>query len=62
MGSALEARVLAAYGIFGITWDFLWFVWNPAYGWARFRKGEIWWLDGAWLGRPNQHEQLLVNF
>ena len=24
---------------------------NPRYGWARFRKGEIWWHDTTWIGR-----------
>jgi hypothetical protein len=47
----LEARVLSTYLIWNVTWDFLWFLWNPAYGWARFRKGEIWWHNGPWLGR-----------
>jgi hypothetical protein len=47
----LEVRVLASYLVWNVTWDFLWFLWNPAYGWARFRKGEIWWHDGRWIGR-----------
>jgi hypothetical protein len=46
-----EAAVLAAYLVWVPTWDFLWFLLNPSYGWRRFRKGEIWWLDGQWLGR-----------
>ena len=48
---ALEARMLASYLVWNVTWDFLWFVLNPAYGWGRFRKGQIWWHDKAWLGR-----------
>ena len=47
----LEARMLATYLVWNVTWDFLWFVLNPAYGWARFRKGEIWWHNKAWVGR-----------
>ena len=47
----LEARVLASYLVWNVTWDFLWFLLNPAFGWARFRKGEIWWHNGPWLGR-----------
>jgi hypothetical protein len=47
----LEARMLATYLVWNVTWDFLWFVLNPAYGWGRFRKGQIWWHDKAWLGR-----------
>jgi hypothetical protein len=47
----LEARVLASYLVWNVTWDFLWFLLNPAFGWARFRRGEIWWHNGPWLGR-----------
>ena len=48
---ALEARLLAAYLVFNVIWDFLWFVLNPPFGWARFRKGAVWWHDRRWLGR-----------
>jgi hypothetical protein len=37
--------------VWNVTWDFLWFVLNPHFGWARFRKGQIWWHGGAWVGR-----------
>jgi hypothetical protein len=47
----LEARIVASYLIWNVTWDFLWFLWNPAFGWRRFRKGEIWWHGGVWIGR-----------
>ena len=47
----LEARLIASYLVWNVTWDFLWFVLNPHFGWARFRKGQIWWHGGAWLGR-----------
>ncbi len=47
----LEARMVATYLVWNMTWDVLWFLWNPAYGWARFRKGEIWWHSGVWVGR-----------
>jgi hypothetical protein len=47
----LEARIVSSYLVWNITWDFLWFLWNPAYGWVRFRKGEIWWHSGRWIGR-----------
>jgi hypothetical protein len=46
-----EARVVASYLVWVAIWDFLWFLWNPAFGWRRFRKGEIWWHGGRWLGR-----------
>jgi hypothetical protein len=46
-----EARVLAAYMVFNVIWDFLWFVLNPHFGWSRFRKGGVWWHGKVWLGR-----------
>jgi hypothetical protein len=42
---------LASYLVWVVTWDLLWFLLNPRYGWARFRKGEIWWHDRTWIGR-----------
>jgi hypothetical protein len=48
---SLEARLVAAYLIFNIVWDFLWFLLNPHFGWSRFRKGGVWWHDQLWLGR-----------
>ena len=47
----LEARLIATYLVWNVTWDFLWFALNPAFGWRRFRKGEIWWHSGTWIGR-----------
>jgi hypothetical protein len=47
----LEARMVASYLVWNVTWDFLWFVLNPHFGWARFRKGQIWWHGGIWVGR-----------
>lgn len=46
-----EVRVMAAYFFWVVVWDFLWFVLNPRYGWARFRKGQVWWHDKRWIGR-----------
>jgi hypothetical protein len=47
----LEARLLAGYLVFNVAWDFLWFLLNPYFGWARFRKGAVWWHDSVWVGR-----------
>jgi hypothetical protein len=46
----LEARVLARFGFWTIVWDALWFVLNPAFGWRRFRPGQVWWLGQRWIG------------
>jgi hypothetical protein len=48
---ALEARLMAAYMVFNVVWDFLWFLLNPHFGWKRFRKGGVWWHNKIWLGR-----------
>ncbi len=47
---AAEVMVLAAYLAFAIGWDYLWFILNPAYGLARFRRGRVWWYSGPWIG------------
>lgn len=46
-----EAATLAAYMIWTVTWDLLWFVLNPRFGWGRFRKGAVWWHGRTWIGR-----------
>lgn len=43
-----EVRALAAFVIFWIAEDFLWFVFNPAFGVRRFRREFIWWHAPAW--------------
>ncbi len=43
--------VLATYLAFAIGWDYLWFILNPAFGLGRFRRGEVWWYSGPWIGR-----------
>lgn len=45
-----ELELLAYYFILCTSWDFMWFVLNPAYGLKRFRKGEIQWHK-EWIGR-----------
>ncbi len=46
-----EAATLSAYLVWVVTWDLLWFLLNPRFGWRRFRKGEIWWHGRTWIGR-----------
>ena len=58
---ALEARIVSAYFVWNVTWDFLWFVLNPAFGWRSFRKGKIWWHNRQWIGRmPIDYANALV--
>jgi hypothetical protein len=46
-----EATTLATYLVWAVTWDLLWFLLNPPFGWRRFRKGEIWWHGRTWIAR-----------
>jgi hypothetical protein len=48
---AAEAATLSAYMVWVVTWDLLWFILNPRFGWTRFRKGEVWWHGRTWIGR-----------
>jgi hypothetical protein len=47
---AREAGTIAVFLAWVIAWDYLWFVLNPAFGVARFRRGAVWWYPGPWLG------------
>ncbi len=47
---ANEFLILGYYLLFGVTWDFLWFVLNPYYGIAKFKKDEIpWFSQNKWI-------------
>jgi hypothetical protein len=48
---ASEASTIAVFLAWIIAWDYLWFVLNPYWGLARFRRGEVWWYPGRWIGR-----------
>ena len=47
---AAEARVLAFLILFWILEDFLWFVFNPAYGLRGFTRRRAGWHAHAWWG------------
>ena len=44
-----ELEVLSAYFLVAVCWDFLWFVFNPAYGLKRFKPEFIGW-HRDWVG------------
>lgn len=44
-----ELLIAASFMLYVPTWDFLWFVLNPAYGWKRFLKKKIHWFTN-WHG------------
>lgn len=46
---ARELAVIAAWVSWLAAWDVLWFVLNPAYGWRRFRRDNVWW-HRTWIG------------
>ncbi len=46
----LECGLLTALIFLAVFWDFVWFMLNPAFTLARFRRGEIWW-HRHWVGR-----------
>ncbi len=48
----LEARVLGSLSLFWIAEDFLWFVMNPAYGFARLTPAQVPWHPHWLLGVP----------
>jgi len=43
-----ELRVVSFNFLFWVLEDFLWFIFNPAYGWAKFRPAHIWWHEPTW--------------
>jgi len=48
----LEARVAASVMLFWIVEDFLWFVFNPAFGWRRFKQEHVNWHKRWSCGAP----------
>ena len=46
-----EAVVLARFLFWIMVWDLIWFLFNPAFGWGRFRPGQVWWLGRRWFAR-----------
>jgi hypothetical protein len=50
-----EARVVACIQAFWIIEDFLWFVLNPAYGWANFNPAHVPWHKHWLAGAPTDY-------
>ena len=47
-----EARVLHAFAVLAVIWDFLWFVINPSFGLERYGAETVWWFRHWFLGVP----------
>ena len=60
----LEARVTACIMLFWMIEDFLWFIFNPAYGWANFSPAHIPWHKHWFWFAPTDYwvSSLLVSF
>ncbi len=43
-----ELRVISFNFLFWVLEDFLWFVFNPAFGVSKFRRIHIWWHAPTW--------------
>ena len=48
---AAELRTVATFFALAVIWDYLWFVLNPAYTVARFKRGNVWWFEVPWIWR-----------
>ncbi len=51
----LEARAIACTSVFWIVEDALWFVLNPAYGWAKLDPEHVPWHVHWFLGLPTDY-------
>ena len=56
----LESLLLGFYEGVVLIEDFLWFVFNPAFGIKNFRKGKIWWHKSWWGPVPSFYWILLA--
>ena len=50
-----ELLILGLLYEFFLIEDFTWFVFNPAYGIRKFKKGEIWWHTSWWGPVPSMY-------
>ncbi|MEK8024207.1 MAG: hypothetical protein AAB229_10420 [Candidatus Hydrogenedentota bacterium] len=50
-----ELRLLGGYSVFWVVEDFLWFVFNPRFGWRRFHPASVPWHKRWWFGLPSDY-------
>ncbi len=60
-GLIQEVRVLSAFALLAVVWDFLWFVLNPHFRLARYGPATVWWFMRRWLGVPVDYFVGLIN-
>jgi hypothetical protein len=46
-----ELRTIGTFFALAVFWDYMWFVFNPAYTVARFKRGNVWWFEVPWIWR-----------
>ncbi len=51
----LEARIIGCLCLFWICEDLLWFILNPAFGWARFVPAHVPWHKSWFAGLPTDY-------
>ncbi len=56
----IEARCISALMFFWISEDFLWFVFNPAFGLARFSSSNVPWHKHWLLGVPSDYVTYMI--
>ncbi|CAN5480839.1 hypothetical protein BH10BAC5_BH10BAC5_26190 [soil metagenome] len=57
-----ELRTVSQWLIMIVTWDFLWFVFNPFYTWRGYRKDKLPWYSGAWFMRVSTDYYIALLF
>jgi hypothetical protein len=56
----LQARALGGLMVFWILEDLLWFLLNPAFGWAKLVPAHVWWHKHWLLGLPTDYTTFSV--
>lgn len=56
----LEARILGSLIVFWIIEDFIWFIWNPAFGLGKFSPACIPWHKHWLLGMPTDYPVFMI--
>jgi len=55
-----ELETISIYFLMAVAWDFLWFLWNPAYGLKRFKPKFIPWHKKWWGKVPTDYPNGLI--
>ncbi len=50
--ASAELNLIGAYLLFWVLEDFLWFIFNPHYGWRKLTKEHAWWHKRWFAGVP----------